>query len=147
MKDKTVPSDVFCPHKDCPDYGKNIPENFYVRNFYGKEQRKLLRCKTCKRTFSENSGTMFFGLKSDKKTILNALAMLAEKGSIRGVERVTGIHRDIISDWIKRAGEHCEAVSNMLIKDLNLDQVQVDEIWTYVKKKTKIALKKNVKIT
>ena len=145
MKDKTVPSDVFCPHKSCKDYGKIIPSNIYVRNFFGKDNHKLLRCRTCKRTFSENRGTMFYGLKTSKDEILKTLSMLLEKGSLRGVERVSGHKRNNITLWLKRAAEHSEIVSNMLMKDLHLTQVQIDEIWTYVKKKTKIVQKKNEK--
>jgi hypothetical protein len=38
------------------------------------------------------------------------------------------------------AALHCEQVSEILLRDLKLSQVQVDELWTFVKKNTKIPL-------
>jgi hypothetical protein len=37
-------------------------------------------------------------------------------------------------NWINVAGEHCKEVNEFFIQDLDLDQVQVDEIWSYIKK-------------
>jgi hypothetical protein len=66
------------------------------------------------------------------------MAVLVEKGSIRGTARAMGVDKDSVALWLKRAGEHCEEVTKYLLRDLNLSQVQIDEIWTFVKKRTKI---------
>ena len=44
----------------------------------------ILKCKTCGKTFSERRGTFFFGLRTPREEVLRALAMLPEKGGIRG---------------------------------------------------------------
>jgi hypothetical protein len=104
-----------------------------LKERYGKQNTALLRCKTCKKTFSENRGTPFFGLHTPKETVLRAMAMLVEKGSIRGTARAMGANKDSVALWLKRAGEHCEEVTDYLLRDLNLTQVQIDEIWTFIK--------------
>jgi transposase-like protein len=48
----------FCPHTDCPNYGKVGPDNQIVgAGRYGKANTQLLRCKVCGRTFSARRGT------------------------------------------------------------------------------------------
>lgn len=103
-----------------------------LKERYGKQNTELLRCKTCKRTFSENSGTPFFGLHTPKETVLRSMAMLVEKGSIRGTARAMGVDKDSVVIWLKRDGEHCDKVTGYLSQDLNLSQVQIDEIWTKI---------------
>jgi len=97
----------FCPNEACPDYGKKGKGNIRLKEYYGKQNTAPLRCKTCKKTFSENRGTPFFGLHTPKETILRSMAMLVEKGSIRGTARAMGVDKDSVVLWLKRAGEHC----------------------------------------
>ena len=65
----------------------------------------------------------FFGLHTPKETILRSMAMLVEKGSIRGTARAMGVDKDTVVSWLKRAGAHCEEVTDYLLKDLKLSQV------------------------
>ena len=50
--------EIFCPNEASSDYGKKKGrENIVLKERYGKQYGKqntaLLRCKTCKKTFSE----------------------------------------------------------------------------------------------
>ena len=49
--------EFFCPNEASSDYGKKGRENIVLKERYGKQYGKqntvLLRCKTCKKTFSE----------------------------------------------------------------------------------------------
>lgn len=60
--------------------------------------------------------------------------MIPEKGSIRGTARATGHDKDAICRWLKIAGEHSKEVTEYFLNDLKLASVQVDEIWSYIKK-------------
>jgi hypothetical protein len=42
--------------------------------------------------------------------------------------------------WLAVVALHCEEVSDMLLRDFKISQVQVDELWPFVNKNTKIAL-------
>ncbi len=127
----------FCPNVNCSDYGKIGNGNIRLKERYGKNNTALLRCATCKKCFSETRGTVFFGLHTQKEKVLQALAIFAEKGSIRGTARAIDVDKDTVQIWLKKAGEHCEEVCEYLFRDLNLSQVQIDELWTFVKKRTK----------
>jgi hypothetical protein len=48
-----------------------------------------LRCNTCTHYFSETRGTIFFGLETPDDEILRTLALVPEKGSIRGTAKTT----------------------------------------------------------
>jgi IS1 family transposase len=61
-----------------------------------------------------------------------AISMLCEGNSIRGIERMTGIHRDTIMRLAVRVGEGMRKVQNELFVNLNTKHVEVDEIWGFV---------------
>ncbi len=128
---------LWCWNEDCPDYGVKDKGNIVPKEYSGKHGNVLYRCRTCGSCFSETHGTPFFGLKTPKKEIIRVLAMLPEKGSIRGLARATGYDKDTICAWIRRAGEHTKQVNEYFMRDLHLNAVQVDEIWAYIKKRKK----------
>jgi IS1 family transposase len=95
-------------------------------------------CNVCEQPFSETAGTPFFGLKTPMKTVCIALNELAEGLGVRAVARIHGVEPDTVLDWLRKAGQHCEAVSAYVMQELELSQVQLDELWTFVRKKEKM---------
>ena len=79
---------------------------------------------------------LFYRLRTERKKILNALAIVTEQGGIRATARVTGIDKDTIQRWVDRARKHVEEVSAYMIVECHLSEAQLDELWTFVKKKT-----------
>lgn len=76
-------------------------------------------------------------LSSDRK--ISVVSMLCEGSSIRSIERMTGIHRDTIMRLGVRMGEGCKKLMDETIRGLNSRTIEVDEIWSYVGMKQKIA--------
>jgi len=72
-----------------------------------------------------------------KERQIQALKALVEGNSIRSIERMTGIHRDTIMRLLVRVGNHCQTIMDSEIKGFHSERIQVDEIWTFVKKKEK----------
>jgi IS1 family transposase len=68
------------------------------------------------------------------------LGMLTEGSSIRSAERLTGTHRDTICRLLRFAGEKAEGILARLVRRVEVEDVQADEIWGYVgmKEKTKV---------
>ena len=95
----------------------------------------MYRCQVCGHTFSETAGTVFFGLKTPTRTVCIALQELAEGLGIRAVARIHGVDPNTVLGWLRKAGPHCERLSEYLMQDLALSQVQLDELWTFVRKK------------
>lgn len=139
-----VPTDhVFCPTEGCQGYQQLGPHpNHRVvgagtyTTTWG-EERQLFRCQWCKKRFSETRGTVFFGLKTPQETVYRALACLAEGQGLRATARIFQVEVDTVLSWLKRAGQHCEKVSFYLMRNLQVEQAQLDELWTFVRKKEK----------
>ena len=127
----------YCPYPTCTNYGKLGPGNQIVGNGHcGHGQaHQLLLCKVCRRSFCERRGTVFFGCKTAPEKICQALAALAEGLSLRATARVFGVDKDTVCAWLKKAARHSEQVSNYLMQNLNVPEVQMDELWTFVQKK------------
>lgn len=135
--------DITCPNPKCKQYGKKGLGNVVSNGTYRTRstgKARLFLCRTCGKAFSSRTGTAFFDLRSPRKKVLMGLRLLAEGLGLRGTSRVLEIKLDTIRRWLATAALHCEQVSDMLVRDLNLSQVQVDELWTFVKKNTKITL-------
>lgn len=127
--------DVYCPNKDCPEYG--IVEQKHIRRYgtYGKKKTQIFQCKTCKKTFSVRRGSALFYLQADEITIYRVLLALAEGNSIRATARIMSVDKDTVCRWLDRAAEHCETLSNYLMRNLHIKECQLDELWSFVKKK------------
>lgn len=130
-------SEFWCWNEGCPDYSKRDRGNIRVKEIMKKSQHTLLLCRTCGHCFSETRGTPFFKLKTSIDEVAHALSLLPEKGSIRAVARYTGHKPDTIIEWIKLAGAHAKEVNDYFLQEMHLDKVQIDEIWSYIKKRRK----------
>jgi transposase-like protein len=120
----------WCDHKTCPDFGNVAAGNLKVVSYV--EHRYY--CTTCRRTFSEDKHTFFETVRSPRPVVLEALALLNERNRLRAVARLTQHSPNRVLHWLDLAGRHAAAVSSALIWDLHLTQVQIDELWTFVKK-------------
>ncbi len=58
---------------------QNWQRNIIIKEKYCKEERYLLKCRTCKHCFSETRDTAFFCLHVSKGEVLRIQAMLPEK--------------------------------------------------------------------
>ncbi len=105
----------------------------------GKDRKgnQRFKCHTCKKTFQEAKdkplGSMYLSL--DKA--LMCLHLLVEGMSVRSTERITGVHRDTVLDLLVRVGEKCEALMESKLRNVKVNDIQLDEIWAYVEMKEK----------
>ena len=91
-------------------------------------------CTTCTHTFSADKGTFFETLRTDRHVLLDAVAMLVERNSLRAISRIKQSKPNTVLHWLDLAGQHAAAVSHHFIRGLHLTQAQIDELWTFVKK-------------
>lgn len=103
----------------------------------GVRVRKFI-CRRCGRVFNSRTGTAFRWLHTPRRRVLLALRLLVRGLSLRGTAEVLEVKLDTIRRWLRAAAAHSEAVSHALLRELHLSQVQVDELWTFVEKNTKI---------
>jgi len=134
--------DVACPDARCKFFGKTNAGTVVSNGTYfvgGMRVRKFI-CRSCGRVFNSRARTPFRWLHTPQHTVLMALKLLVKGLSLRGTAEVLGVKLDTVRHWLRKAAQHSAAVNHLLVRDLRLSQVQVDELWTFVKKNTKIPL-------
>jgi transposase-like protein len=136
----------FCPNAACPDYGK-LQSDAAQANLkkIGKTPRGVQRyqCKTCGKTFTETTGTIFYRKHAQAHEILEVLALLAEGNRISTLTRVKGIKEDTILRWLREAAQHADKLEAVLMKDFRLKRAQLDGLWSFVGNKGEKKLSRN----
>ena len=67
-------------------------------------------------------------------------SLMLEGMSIRSVQRLTGLCRQTLADLVLLVGENCERFLAATVKNVEVNDVQLDEIWSFVgmKEKTRV---------
>jgi transposase-like protein len=126
----------FCPYEECSNYGKVGADNQVIGSGrYGPHQTQMLKCKVCERRFSARHGTPLYGLKTNEQTFYDVIACLAEGNGIRATARIQKVDKDTVSAWLNKASQHIEAVSRYMMLNFHFEAVQLDEFWSFVKKR------------
>ena len=131
----------FCPNEQCKEYGLRGHGNIGIRAKYGKDKnRDLLYCRTCGKRFAASRASALFGLHLPAETIRQIIHHAAEGVGVRATARLLGLDKDTVNRVILRAGEHCARVLSGLLTSLQLTEAQLDELWTFVKKRKVLAI-------
>ena len=106
---------------------------------FGKHRNGLrrFRCPNCKRTYTEPHTKTLDCMNIDMDKALLAVQLLLEGNSIRSTERINGLNRNTIMRVLVLAGEKAEEVSEKMIQNVPVHEVQADEIWSFIAKKQK----------
>ena len=103
-----------CQNPDCPDHGRRGRGNLTVCARYGKHQRRLLYCKTCKYRFSERKGTPLFDSRLPDDKALAVLAHLADGCGARQTGRLVKVGKNTVTRFGLLAGEHARQLHDEL---------------------------------
>jgi len=72
-------------------------------------------------------------LASDKQSAV--IAALCEGLSLRSVSRLLDVHRDTAMRLGVKVGQGCTAIHGKLMVNLRVSRIELDEVWSFVKKK------------
>jgi hypothetical protein len=70
-----------------------------------------------------------------REETLSVLHLLVEGNSLRSIQRLTGVHRDTVARLMVRVGAQMREFLDGRMRNLHLNHIQCDEIWTFVRKK------------
>jgi transposase-like protein len=122
MEGERVQDRRTCPHCE----GASVRKN-------GKNRGKQRwHCRECGKSFGETFGTPMFGLHTPVEEVARTLLIVMRRGSLRAAEEISGHKHETIGEWLRRAGAHAEALTEVLVRDLELDEVEVDAFWSFV---------------
>jgi transposase-like protein len=111
-----------CQNPDCPDSGQRGHGNLSVCMRYGKSNRRLLYCKTCKARFSERKGTPLFDSRLADDKAKAVLAHLADGCGVRQTSRLVQVGKNTVLRYALRAGGHARQLHDELVGFSPLDQ-------------------------
>ena len=128
----------FCSNEACPDYGKlqdGQAQQNIIKTGHTKKGVQRYQCNTCRKTFTETTGTLFFRKRTPEHDILETLVLLAEGSRISSLSRAKGFKEDTILAWLREAAQHAEELEVVLMKDFKVKRAQLDALWAYVRNK------------
>ncbi len=93
------------------------------------------RCLSCGKTFKAEGPLGDMRISEEKA--VQILNMLVEGVGVNATSRLTGVHKETVLRVLALAGERCERILDEKIRNVTVDQVQADEIWSFVHFKRK----------
>lgn len=121
------------PYPPCPNTACSHPH--VVRNGTLSGHQRY-HCRACGVWFGETHGTPLYRLRTPIAEIAQALLIVMRRGSLRAAEEITGHKYETIGHWVRLAAQHAEALSAVLVQDLRLSTVEIDEFWSFVRRRT-----------
>jgi transposase-like protein/IS1 family transposase len=122
---------ISCTHENTKKHGKDRKGN----------QRR--RCLDCGKTFSEETPKPLGDMRISMKQATMALGMILEGLSIRATARLMGMDPGTICDLIVVVGENCQRLLESKVRNVNVKDVQLDEIWSFVGMKERTRVERN----
>jgi hypothetical protein len=94
------PTQHWCENAACADLLKVAAGNIKI---YSYCERRYY-CATCNQTFNADRGTFFETLRSEPSVVVDVLALLMERNSLRAIERLRHHAPNTILHWVDLAG-------------------------------------------
>lgn len=123
----------FCPNPDCSYRGWVGWGNLRANGHPGGGQWRQLQCLGCQGYFQETHGTPLHGKRVPPEMLVWAVAALAEGLGIRAVARVFEVDPNTVLQWLIEAANHLQAFSQCFLHDVQVDQVQLDELFALLR--------------
>ncbi|MEW6586041.1 MAG: helix-turn-helix domain-containing protein [Nitrospirota bacterium] len=112
--------------------------NIVVYDRYGKDRRRLLKCKTCNLRFSERHNSLFFGLHTKESKIREVILYLLDGMSFREAAIAADLDKDTVQRIWKRFLQNCEESMENLLKEFNIQLEDVIMLlYKRIQKRTK----------
>jgi IS1 family transposase/transposase-like protein len=102
---------------------------------FGRFQNKnrvvqRLQCTRCGKTFSESQP--LDGVRTEHETVVQIIKLLVEGVGVRATARLTGCQHKTVLSVLETVGQKCERLHDNLVRHLNVDALQIDELWSRV---------------
>ena len=129
--------DVACANPKCKHYGKTGIGNIIGNGTYQTQNGRVRKfiCRTCGGVFNDRKATFFYDLRTPEEKVIIAMKLLFKGMALRAIADVLDVKLDTVRGWLRRGAEHVEEINDILMKEIKVSKVELDELWTFVKKK------------
>jgi transposase-like protein len=136
LRDRPLES-LRCPNPRCSSHKSDKPrKGLSVRYWRAGKTVRYLHCHDCGREFSERQGTPLLGLRISEQKAFDILNHIAEGCGVRGTGRLCGVQEETVIRLQRRCGEHFKRWHGRRVRAVRVREVQLDEKWSFVGKKT-----------
>ena len=128
---------VACVNKECKNYRKIDTGSIVSNGTYSTQSGKVHKyiCRECGLVFCERKSTAFYDIRSPEDKVILALKLILQGLSLRAVSSVLGVKLDTVRFWLTRSAAHTEQINDALVKQIKVNRVELDELWSFVRKK------------
>jgi IS1 family transposase/transposase-like protein len=102
---------------------------------FGRFQNKnrivqRFQCVKCGTTFSESQPLE--GVRIETTKAVQVVQLLVEGVGIRAISRLTGLHQETVLNVLASAGKRCAELLDKQVRNVQVESVQVDELFCFV---------------
>lgn len=128
--------EIACPNEKCRDFSITNLGNIAGNGTYKTKSERVRKfiCRTCNKSFTSRSRTAFHDLRTNNETFILALKLVLTDIPLRKISDILNVKLDTIREWLLRAANHSEQVNKIFLRELKISKVELDELWTFVKK-------------
>jgi transposase-like protein len=128
-----------CVNSECPLFRHAGQGNLVIRKVYGRDEIRLLRCRTCGEEFAERRGSALFNTKLPEATAEDVINHLGAGCSVRSTARLVKVCKETVARLLRVSGRHAERFHAEHGHDLRPLALEFDEQWSFVKKRKNAA--------
>jgi transposase-like protein/IS1 family transposase len=101
---------------------------------FGKDKRgnQRYRCLVCGKIMIDRSNRPLGDMRIPKDKAVMALRMMLEGSSLRTINRLTGLNLHTIASLLLLVGERCQRFWKAKMTNIQTNDVQCDELWSFV---------------
>ncbi len=124
----------YCRNPKCTNYGQ--PSSQAALHPFGiHRSAPRFQCGDCGHLVWARTGTAYAGIRTAEVTYRLGAKLLAEGLAIRATARILEVDKDTVCQWVSRLGRHGFRVMAYYFRNLHITECQLDELWTFVRKK------------
>lgn len=127
-------TNVVCQNKNCKFFRRELKKDVVKRGFNRAGTQRYF-CNHCTTYFVERSGTPLYRRRLSLQKVKRLCTLLVEKNGVRSIGRIMHLNKNTVVDWLDNLAAHAQTMTNYLVHDLGLSAYEVDEFWTFIKKK------------
>src|SRR5712691_6290436 len=107
------------------------------RKFGKRQNRQRYQCTRCRKVFTDARDNTLDGMYLPVEKAELVLRLLLEGNSVSSVLRLREVHQKTILKLLVLAGEKCERLMGEKIRNVAVQDIQADELWSLIGKKEK----------
>jgi transposase-like protein len=123
-----------CVNAACQWFRRTGASHRVIRQVYGQDRLRLLRCRRCGAACSERRGTAWFNTQLPEPKAEEVINHLGQGCSVRATARLVYVAQETVARLGRVTGRHAERFHDQHVSGLTPRALEFDEPWSFVQK-------------